>query len=138
MVVKTAKKGANGSGTKKVDPKRKDAEKMAANTEAAVKEAETVMKELSQETTVAERFEKMELLAALRDRHGRIKGKFQDLRKLKAANDGTTTLITVRAADDVAISLSDTDLINEVINMLDGRLCVKLEETEREVLELTV
>ena len=107
--------------------------------EPIVKEAEKTLKEtpVVSMVSVQDRFDRLEQFQALERKHVAIKAKSQQLKVLRKANDGTRATIRVEANSE-AVVLSDSNLIDEVLNLLDTRLEALNVETEKEVLEFVI
>lgn len=89
------------------------------------------------QTTVEERFNKLEEFQALERKHTRIKAKHQSLKVLKRSNDTMGAEITISAGSE-EITLNNGAIVAEVLDLLADKLEKLNEETEREVLTFVI
>lgn len=116
-----------------------DVAKAAKIAEPIAKEAEKVLKEAKviPMVSVQDRFDRLEQFQALERRHVSIKGKSQQLKVLRKANDSTGAEISIQANSE-KITLNNAAIVEEVLELLDAKLEALHEKTEREVLEFVI
>ena len=122
--------------TKTKEVKKLNGEKTTPKVGQDAKAIANAASELVQ-TTVEERFNKLEEFQALQRKHEKIKAKNQSLKVLKRSNDSLGAEITISAGSE-EISLNNAALVGEVLDLLSGKLEAISQETEKEVLTFVI
>ncbi len=119
--------------TKKAETS-KTAKKKAAPKTA---KSETTLKEILN-PTAEDRIRKMKNLQLLAEKYGFLKIKMEELEHFFMSSDGTKEKITVSNGRNFEFTVSNTQVIEEVLKVLEDRLTQFIEATEKQILEYSI